>query len=112
MDDNGICNPPVVLCDGAVSGRVGEAVSLSATAIDLDGTIVSNQWIVVIKPMGSTAQPMPNNQVTASFTPDVAGRYVLRTVFEIEDVAMIEAVAAERWREAEEAVRALPAGCP
>lgn len=43
---------------------------------------------------------------------DVAGRYVLRTVFEIEDVAMIEAVAAERWREAEEAVRALPAGCP
>jgi hypothetical protein len=43
---------------------------------------------------------------------DVRGRFVLRTVFEIEDVAMIEAVAAERWREAEEAVRALPATCP
>jgi hypothetical protein len=77
IDDNGICNPPVVLCEGAVSGRVGEAVSLSATAIDLDGTIVNNTWIVVIKPTGSTAQPTPNNQITTSFTPDVAGRYVL-----------------------------------
>jgi hypothetical protein len=77
IDDDGICNPPLVLCEGAVAGRVGEAVSLTATALDLDGTIVSNQWIVAIKPAGSTALPMPANQSTTSFTPDLPGRYVL-----------------------------------
>ncbi|MDP3154581.1 MAG: lamin tail domain-containing protein [Archangium sp.] len=77
IDDDGICSPPVVLCSGSVSGTVGTDISLSATALDLDGTIVSNQWIVVIKPAGSTALPMPVNQPNTVFRPDVAGSYTL-----------------------------------
>ncbi len=77
IDEDGICSPPLVLCAGSVSGQVGVDITLSATAIDLDGTIVSNQWIVAIKPAGSTARPMPVDQPTTVFRPDVAGSYTL-----------------------------------
>lgn len=77
IDDDGICNPPLVLCAGSLSGQVGVPISLTATALDLDGTIVSNQWIVAIKPMNSTALPMPINQPNTTFTPDQPGQYTL-----------------------------------
>ena len=77
IDDNGICSPPLVLCAGSLTGTVGTGITLSATAIDLDGTIVFNQWIVAIKPAGSVALPSPIDQPTTTFTPDVAGVYTL-----------------------------------
>ena len=46
------------------------------------------------------------------FAHDARGALVLRTVFEVEDVATIEQIAAARWQEAEQAVTALDAACP
>jgi hypothetical protein len=77
IDDNGICSPPLVLCAGSVSAQVGADVTLTATALDLDGTIVFNRWTVAIKPPGSTAQPNPIDQPTTVFRPDAAGSYTL-----------------------------------
>ncbi len=77
IDDNGICSPPLVLCAGSVAGQVGADVTLTATALDLDGTIVFNRWTVAIKPPGSTAQPNPIDQPTTVFRPDAAGSYTL-----------------------------------
>ncbi len=77
IDENGICNPPVVLCSGALTGMVDMPQTLSATAFDTDGEIVATWWMVVLKPDGSTAVPTPIDQPTTTFTPDLPGNYTL-----------------------------------
>lgn len=46
------------------------------------------------------------------FAHDAGGRLVLRAVYEVEDVATIEQIAAQRWQEAEQSVGAMDEACP
>jgi len=62
------------------SGEVGTSVGLDAsTSVDADGDTLQYAWSVVTAPNGSAAAIATGN-ATTSFTPDVAGTYVVSVV--------------------------------
>jgi hypothetical protein len=76
--DDGVCLAPVTMCDATTSGRVGVTQTLTSTATDVDGTIVSTVWTVMVRPAGSVAQPTTPGAASTDFTPDVAGTFTLQ----------------------------------
>ncbi len=77
IDDQGICQPPLVMCPAASQASVGSTVTLTASATDADGTIVSTQWAVIGRPPGSSAQPTPATSASTQFSPDRPGTFTL-----------------------------------
>lgn len=87
LTPSGVCAPntaPVAVAD--VNGAsvalvtVGQAVALSgAGSIDPEGEALTYRWVIVSVPAGSatTVGSAVGAAVTASFTPDVAGRFVV-----------------------------------
>jgi hypothetical protein len=78
IDDRGICGLPSVMCPGSLSTVVGSTVTLTATATDPDGTIVSTAWGVTSRASGSTAEPTSPTSPSTAFTPDRPGSFVLQ----------------------------------
>ncbi len=83
--------PPVVTCPPSTVIPVLSNATLTATASD-DGTIVGVGWRVLSGPMGSTAQPVPNDFATTQFQPLLTGTYeVLFTA--VDDLGHLSACA-------------------
>jgi hypothetical protein len=78
VDDDGICQPPAVMCPASQSAYAGASVTLVASATDADGTIVFTEWTVTGGPAGSTALPATPSALSTAFTPDAAGTFTLR----------------------------------
>ncbi len=76
--DDGVCLAPVVACGATLGGRAGTTQTLTASATDADGTVVSTSWTVTSRPAGSTAQPASASGSSTDFTPDVGGSYTLQ----------------------------------
>lgn len=70
---------PVAVVDrGTVTVLAGSPAQASAgLSFDEDGDAMTYQWSVDARPAGSTATIAASNQAGVSFTPDVAGTYVL-----------------------------------
>jgi hypothetical protein len=70
---------PVAVVDrNLVTAIAGGAVTASAAmSFDEDGDVLTYQWSVDARPVGSTAAILAANTAGVSFTPDLAGTYVL-----------------------------------
>ncbi len=69
--------PPVADAGEDQSTAVGTAVTLDGSgSADEDGEIISWSWALVSAPDGAQAT-LSSEEVTASFTPDVVGEYIL-----------------------------------
>ncbi len=73
--DEGACPAPHVSCPAPQTLLLGGSVTLTATAMDDDGTIVNRDWSLTTKPAGS-AVVVQSADESVTFTPDVAGNFV------------------------------------
>ena len=69
--------PPSVDAGPDRAGAVGESVALDGVVSDPDGDPFTVVWTVRSAPVGSTAMPVGSTSVSATFTPDEPGTYVL-----------------------------------
>jgi hypothetical protein len=69
--------PPTVSAGNDAAVYTGETATLAATAHDPDGAPLTVMWTVAARPPGSTAVPASATSLSTTFTPDVAGEYVL-----------------------------------
>jgi len=69
---------PVASAGGDRTVPVGQVVTLQGSGSDPDGTPVTLAWEMVSKPSGSAAVLAGGSTATPTFTPDVAGPYVVR----------------------------------
>ncbi len=94
---------PVADAGGNQSGVVGNLITLNGSAsYDVDGDPLSYTWAFASKPVDSTLVALTNStSVTASFTPDIAGIFVVNltvndgTVYSTPDSASIAVVSQE-----------------
>jgi hypothetical protein len=78
-----IVGPPVAFCPDDVFGAVvGRPYTLVGDAFD-DELLVGFEWAVASRPSGSRAVPTPASEPATTFTPDMAGTYVL--AFDVVD---------------------------
>ncbi len=75
-------HPPTlpVLSTGSSRPIVGTTVVLTADVTDADNDAASYHWSVISVPAGSHVQLSDPTAVTPSFTPDIAGDYVVRLI--------------------------------
>ncbi len=72
-----IVGPPVAFCPEDIFGAaIGRAYTLEGDGFD-DEAIVSFSWTVTESPRGSSAEPEPADEPLTTFSPDIAGTYVL-----------------------------------
>ncbi len=72
---------PVADAGADATALVGSLVALSgAGSSDPDGNAIDYSWQFVSRPAGSAAALAGSSSVTPSFTPDVAGDYVIRLI--------------------------------
>jgi len=69
---------PVASAGGDRTVPIGQVVTLQGSGSDPDGTPVTLAWELVSKPAGSAAVLTGQTTATPTFTPDVAGSYVVR----------------------------------
>lgn len=69
---------PVASAGGDRTVPAGQVVTLQGSGSDPDGTPVTLAWVMVSKPAGSAAVLAGAATATPTFTPDVAGQYVVR----------------------------------
>lgn len=77
-EDEGRCTtPPVLSCPASVSAPVLEPVTLTASASD-DGSVAFRRWSLVSAPLGASVTLANAASDEVSFTPLLAGSYLLR----------------------------------
>ena len=64
---------PIVNAGAAPTATVGTAISITATATDVDRNPLTYEWAFDSRPAGSSATLSGATSLTVSFTPDVAG---------------------------------------
>jgi K319L-like, PKD domain len=74
----GTNTPPSADAGPDLSANVGELVQLHGTGTDADGDNLTHSWTFVSRPAGSSAILNGASNASTSFTPDVAGEYVVR----------------------------------
>ena len=81
--------PPEVTTGASVTVNAGSVANVTSTATDSNGTIATRQWTFDAVPPGATNPTLTTPTASnASFTPTVAGLYVLRmTVVDNEGAA-------------------------
>jgi hypothetical protein len=81
---------PVANAGSDRNAIVGELVTLDGSASsDIDGDPLTYAWAVASRPAGSTAEIVDPSEVSARFTPDVAGQYLIELV--VDDGTMSSA---------------------
>jgi len=72
-------SPPVANAGTSTSVAIGTAVTLTGSGTDANSDTLYYRWYLVSKPSGSSKSVTTTSSTTAtlSFTPDVAGEYVL-----------------------------------
>ncbi len=74
-------NAPIANAGASTSVVLGETITLSgADSSDSDGDALTYLWSITSSPTGSAASLSGEGQVSATFTPDVAGEYVFSLV--------------------------------
>ena len=58
--------------------NVGQAVTLQGDGDDADGDSLDFDWSFDARPVGSTAVIQDSGRATATFVPDLPGRYIVR----------------------------------
>jgi hypothetical protein len=72
---------PLGKVSGPASGAVGDLLTFDASSsTDFNSDALSFAWSVVTAPLGSESALSSANQATTSFTPDLAGAYVLKVM--------------------------------
>lgn len=74
--DEDACPAPTVVCPPTQTLVLGGSVTLAASARDVDGTVVSMDWVLETKPASSMLTVNASGD-TYSFTPDAPGSYAL-----------------------------------
>lgn len=74
-----VLEPPRVTCPDPSSSVRNRSVSLAAEVSD-DGRISGARWLLVERPAGSAAEPLPSEGKTTTLRPDRLGDYVLEFV--------------------------------
>ena len=70
-------NPPLANAGPDLTGRIGEAVALTAAASsDPDGDVLSFAWSITTRPSQSAASVTDATASSAQFVPDLSGVYV------------------------------------
>jgi len=73
--------PPVVFAGQGITQDINSIVTLdSATSFDADGDALSYQWSIVSAPPASTVVLSDLRALNPTFTPDVAGDYLLQLI--------------------------------
>ena len=76
-----INSPPVAIAGPNQTASVGNQVTLDGSdSFDVDGTPITYFWSLISNPIGSQAVLANFDTVSPSFTPDLAGIYVLQLV--------------------------------